>query len=172
MKAEIVARPDKVFEDPRTIAVLPWRAPNLESYLGSDMISYVEDGLGEAKAVFLRLPSGRVILARELCEAPNPRVFLDAGSDHSSALDDTLELFPVSLDDYLWTLKDGYSDEPCELNRLDDNGAECLVGEFESLIEARLRKHELEAGGRKQHYWIKRRSEKVGDGKLDPASSD
>ncbi len=171
MKPEIVDRPDHRFEDQRTIAATPWRASDFESYLGATMVCYVEDGLGDAKAVFLRLPSGRVILAKELCEAPIPRLFFEAGDDHDAALADVLSTFPLGLDDYLWTLKDGDSDEPADLYREDDNGVRFHIGHFESLIEARLQKHELESSAHKQHYWIERRSEQGVDRKPDHVAS-
>ncbi|MCF6299054.1 MAG: hypothetical protein L3J01_04160 [Thiomicrorhabdus sp.] len=91
-----------------------------------------------------------------MLEASIPRLYAEADDDNctNEGLDDLLSEMGVLKDDCLWTLVEGYDAVECVLMREDDNGQRFEVEHFRNKIEAKLRLHELSAGGHKQFFWV------------------
>jgi hypothetical protein len=94
------------------LAALSIRVDDLAARLGLSVLTWQEDGLGTARGVLCRLPSGRVFLLQELetkvqyYNAKGPDVYVDAGDVGDQGvepmLNEVLDGLQLSRSDVNW----------------------------------------------------------------------
>lgn len=119
---------------------------------------YDEDGLGRAAAAGFYLDEGGFFMLRHLYQAPICATVLMLAADTrdpESKIESTFEDFGFTSRELVWLLG-GLRFGSFDLSRQDDNGREYQVDRFPFRPDAIARLRQLEAGGHKQHYEVRR----------------
>lgn len=123
--------------------------------------SYIEEGLGPAQVVALRLSSGRCAALYESLtyserHTPFTNLIVEHNPKHIEA--DTIEiLIALKLQhEHVVILHPDLMMTCASLMRTDDNGVEYEVHRSTPLWQASLMAQQYERSGHKQHYWVRR----------------